>query len=211
MPRTYTVGVMDDQERHDYMQTLVDLAQAIEIYASLEQGLARLLQIFLGVNAKQAGIIYFRIVNTRSRSLTLTELFEGERRNHAEKFWESLLKELRILDQQRNEIVHWHMVTEVGEEQVRHHLSPPMFWIRKGESAKYYSEQLHKFIHRCEFVVRTVNMFILYLEGCLDDDSENAQIWRRKFQQPIIYPPGDTHPLSRKPSPQQDAPPPSQA
>lgn len=88
--------------------------RAMSAYASLELALSYLLSTLLGSGPKKGGAVFFRIVNTRSRCLILSDLLELEYGDEFKKFWASLEKRLNRLDQTRNKLIHWVGVVDYG-------------------------------------------------------------------------------------------------
>jgi len=173
-------------------------AQAIQVYASLEQSLAHLFANLLRTDAEAAGTVFFRIVNTRSRLVILKKLLRQRHASAYNVFWSSIDKALRSdIDQKRNEIVHWHVVKElnIGDDvpTSTYKLAPPNFWTANNRSPKITVEDLMAFTAKCDFISRLMSMFHMHLLGKLPDPA-----WPEIFRQPVAYPPPDSHPLSGK-------------
>jgi hypothetical protein len=105
---------------------------------------------------------------------------------------------IRGLDQRRNEIVHWHVVNKIDlslphEEASRLSLSPPAGWDTQS-TASINEKELAEFASKCDFASRLVTMFSILNTEHAGQVAEEP--WRSIFQQPIDYPPPDTHPLS---------------
>ena len=98
----------------------------------------------------------------------------------------------------RNEIVHWApgISIESDEKGLKRtpFLTPANIWGDALESPSIDIEDLIEFCEKADFVGRFLTMFSLLLAGRLDD--VKGQPWPDIFQQPIVYPPPDTHPLS---------------
>jgi hypothetical protein len=81
-------------------------AMAIQSYALFEQALSDLFAGLGDINPEIAGIIFFRI-NATARIIILEKLFQNKYRSQYNLFRNSLIKSLRPLENERNEIVHW--------------------------------------------------------------------------------------------------------
>jgi hypothetical protein len=188
-------------------------AQAIEQYAQLESSLALLFASLLGTTDQTGSIVFFAIVNTRSRNSILASLLEivhGERYQahwHGEKGSPGkpglggLLTLIRQLDDERNHIVHWHRVShrEIhhgGKSKAEELLLPPHFWYRAADAKPISIQSLEAFIRKADFTVRSVRMFH-WLVTMKHPMPENLlYTWPKIFEQPVPYPPSDSHPLS---------------
>jgi hypothetical protein len=187
----------------------------MEAYAAVEGSLAVLLGVLLN-DAHAASSIFFRIANTKSRNLIIEDILRqrhGETYSH---YWhgipgtkhKGLMNIIQALDGQRNEIVHWRSVREVGDGTDETVLMPPNFWL-KGSSSKLTTEKLMEFGNKADFACRSLNMFVLFLGPVGDDDFRTT--WREIFLQPCSYPPPDSHRLSRNYKAPQSPPQPSGA
>jgi hypothetical protein len=183
-------------------------AQAIEQYANVEQSLASLFSALLGTTPDKGGVVFFRITNASSRNKMITALLKKSQGDRYDAFWhgtkagDGLLLLIRHLDQARNEIVHWHMVHKIypredgGITRMRA-LSPPNFWNMTAGTRSIDVGQLIAFIEKADFVHRALNIFhALITESNLSVWAAEIP-WQQIFEQPIAYPPPDTHPLSR--------------
>jgi hypothetical protein len=57
-------------------------------------------------------------------------------------------------------------------------------------------EELKAFASECDFVTRSLNMFLLLLTGALKRNG-SEQPWYDLCRKPMTYPPPDKHPLSK--------------
>jgi hypothetical protein len=106
---------------------LLARGRAIEAYAIYEQSLARLYAELLGVSLDYAGITFFRINNARARLAIIERLIHKRHGSQYSKFWNSLRRLLRGLDERRNQIVHWTSVDEISDAGRLHTLAAPNF------------------------------------------------------------------------------------
>jgi hypothetical protein len=176
---------------------LLSRATAIQAYAKLEFSLSMIFSQWLGTTQDLGGLVFFGITNTHSRNRILDKLKRKRFDKQYNLFWNSLKGLISQLDQRRNEIVHWHVINNIDlslphREASRLTLSPPAGWAIQP-TASINENDLAEFISKCDFAQRLVTMFsVLGTEhaGTL------TQTWPGIFQQPIEYPPQDTHPLS---------------
>jgi len=174
-------------------ELLLARAKAIQGYATVEQSLCSLFAHLMGAPPDLAGIVFFRIVNSRSRNAILEGLLKRRAPHQYRAYWESLLKEINFTDQQRNEIVHWHTAVNVGQT-VELRLIPPNFWIMTESTPYYTAAKLLEFEAKCDFLSRSMNMFYLLLR--IDFPLDSRKAWHEICLQELTYPPPDTHPLS---------------
>lgn len=191
---------MDDPRRDTVPAQAFMMARAtsIQAYATVEQSLATLFGILLKTDFELSGIVFFRIINTHSRNAIIENLMKTRYGSTYNLYWNSMTKLIRGLDGKRNEIVHWQTAKNLninadGSSTSTFTLVPPNFWSRHADSPSISTDQLHEFTHKCDFVGRSLGMFILLLLGKLSGDKE--QTWREIFQQPTLYPPLDNHSL----------------
>jgi hypothetical protein len=111
-----------------------------------------------------------------------------------------LFKHINDLDTERHYIVHWHLVREINNGESQEVLRrPAFFWLEPGSTEKITSETLISFIAKANFIIRSINMFHITIDLVprhpAIPEAERPP-WLRIFQQPVPYPPSDTHPLS---------------
>jgi hypothetical protein len=192
-----------ERDRIPAQELMLARAKAIQMYASVEQSLASLFGVLVQTSPKIAGIIFFRIVNTRSRNAILEGILKERHGTAYDVYWTSILKMVVQLDSERNEIIHWHVVQELGKFEgdralTSFKLSVPNFWAYTATSPSKSAHDINQFSFRCDYVTRSLNMFTVHLQGDVLP-AESASTWREIFQQPAVYPPPDNHPLYRKP------------
>ena len=173
---------------------------AIQAYANLEQSLC-LLFILAGSMANDVGgIIFFRITSTQVRNQILEKLIHQKFGTKYNLFWNSYLKQLRPIDIKRNEIVHWNLVTNIainnGDAVIGAELCPPNFWVHDQNTPSLTVADLSAFMQKCDVFSRAINMFTLLESGHLR--GESLQTWLEIFQQPLVYPLPEGHPLAPK-------------
>jgi hypothetical protein len=183
--------------------------QAIQAYANLEQSLVRLFASLSDMKIGVAQIVFFKISNSDSRNKIIETLFKRKFETNYNLFRNSLVSHLRPIDIERNQIVHWNVVIQVGLDEnggttSEATLMPPALVSAGLNPPVMYKTDLQDFIAKCIFYIYLINAF--YRE-VLDPDPPHPdatpsteaekQTWRDIFSQPIIYPPPAAHPLSR--------------
>jgi hypothetical protein len=171
-----------------------------------------------GTTNQAASIIYFGIVNTRSRTTILEKLLQMTHGTKYDVHWHGepgapgkpatsgLFALIRQLDEKRNNIVHWHTVIETGSRPDgtpinEESLAPPHFWYRTPEMVPLLTSDLEEFILKAEFVHRSINMFAWFNAQKTPLAPEARQTWPEIFARPAIYPPSNARPLrTRKPA-----------
>jgi hypothetical protein len=176
---------------------------AVQSYASLEQSLCRLFAALANTSDEIAGIIFFRISSTHARSKIIEKLFQRKFDDKYNLFRNSLLRELRPIDAERNEIVHWNVVSNIsgdaaGAASVSVSLRPPGFLYNWKNSPEKDSHAILKFMEKCSFFARLLNIFLLVTGDHSPMPEADKKPWLDIFQQPIVYPPPAGHPLSLK-------------
>jgi hypothetical protein len=182
------------------VELYVARSHAIEAYAVLENSLASLFTHLSETPTKIGGIIFYRIVNTRSRNTIIEQMLHERRGTDYNAFWNSVAKLIQGLDQKRNEIIHWHTVQSLAADEngtpiSSFNLMPPNFWSFNQRTPVHNAKTLTEFSDECDVVSRGLNMFGAFLAGQLPAEIE--QLWREIFQQPLVYPLPEGHPLSR--------------
>jgi len=180
---------------------------AVESYAKLEQALCRLFASLIGAPIDKAAIVFYRLTNTHSRNAIFEALLAKAHGDRYDTYWygtqkNGLITLVRQLDGRRNEIVHWHGMTNIefsGETYTAsERLVPPNVWA--GSAAAISTEDLNEFIRKADFTSRSISMFdwITTQSGTLIGQGFDTtrDTWLRIFEQPVSYPPESTHPLS---------------
>jgi len=173
-------------------------AIAIQAYANLEVSLTLLFAKLLGIEADLAGLVLYRIASTHTRTRILRDLYSKKHGEAYSPFWKSLLSFIRTLDQRRNEIVHWHVVNNINlalnhKDASRLSLAPPTGWAMQS-TASIAETELKDFVQRCDFAHRLLNMFSVVLHDPVVT-ADVRERWLKIFEEPVTYPPSDTHPL----------------
>lgn len=179
-------------------------SNAIDAYANLENWLCLLLARLLGVEAKVAGIIFYRIANTRSRLAVLEAILKEMHGHDYSVFWNSLVREMKKIDETRNQIVHWHIHTiTIGDyiptepRKIATMLVPPNIHAMGDNTPMIGETEMNAFIERAEFVGALISYFQAYLGGGIPEPILGS--WRKIFHEPMTYPPPASHPLSQNP------------
>lgn len=174
-------------------------AKAIQSYATLEQSLCGLLAAVGNIEPEVAGIIFFKISSTDSRSKIIEKLFRRKCQGQYNLFVNSLISQLRPINIKRNEIVHWNTSQKIsGPTPSDWSLSliPPNFWEHNVDSPSIGIQDLVDFANKCSFYSRLINIFLLRMDPRYQEHLASTQnTWLEIFSQPITYPPQSGHPL----------------
>ena len=140
--------------------------KAIAAYADLEQSLCHLFSYLSDIPRNIAGIVFFKITSARSRNALIEELLtKRKQRQKYSAFWKAYFKDMGQLDQRRNEIVHWMVVSVIDtadpeQPHVDLHLRPPKYWSELGlSSPEINAADMSSFIGKCDVLARACNMF----------------------------------------------------
>lgn len=189
----------------------------MEAYAKLESELCYVLAALLNTRHDTAAIVFFKITNSAARNAILAALLEHIHGATYKIYWHGqpggggvqkvpgLFSLINALDGRRNEIVHWHPTETIssapdGTNTKWEDLRPPFFWAR-GKATPILTADLDEFIDKAEFVRLSLCKFwVLTRNPEKPSMSESIRAtWTRIFQQPVIYPPPEAHPLAPKP------------
>jgi hypothetical protein len=203
MPNIDMTKVIALAEQDEFWATR---GKAIQAYANLEQSLSSLFSCLSGTSARAASTILFRISSSDSRNKILEQLFRQKFQNGFNLFRNSLFDQLRPIDLERNEIVHWNAVCQMGlneqaEETAEVFLMPPASLTALGkETPTKKNKAIQVFSIKCGFYSALINMFCV-MEGNVTQHPVPDDVklpWRDIFSQPIAYPPPLEHPLFQK-------------
>jgi len=181
---------------------------AIQQYANIERSLCMLFAELASLKHDVAGLIFFRITNPRSVGAILQDLLNKRHGDAYSKFWNSFAKLVQRAIETRNHVVHWNVATFIDGGYAGTKLVPAdVFNYGTGSPTPIGSAELVDFIRKCDFISRLCNMFSLHLDA--GHPGVPHAPWPDIFQQPVVYPPPDTHPLSPKWKAPETPPPPS--
>jgi hypothetical protein len=178
--------------------------KAIQSYASLEQSLARLFSALAGTTQKIGGTIFFRISSADTRRNLIDKLFQQRFQEQYNLFRNSLVKQLKPIDNERNEIVHWNVVNNVGVDESGKTTSslalmPPASF-PSPDSASKDSKQMIAFSNKCNFYAALSGFFpVIAMDGFAATPVSDAdkRPWLDAYSKPIEYPPPVGHVLER--------------
>jgi hypothetical protein len=203
-------------------------ALAINAYANVEQSLCRLLAALLNIDWQNAAIIFYNVQNTHARNRIFDELLAKRHGSKYEAYWTGIPNThprrgmsdlIRQLDQSRNEIVHWHIGRKMSEDErgwpaLQKPRAVPLI---ESQMKSLSVTELTDFIEKADFIERSLNLFCNFAgtDEVNYDRSDPAawrvESWLQIFQQPALYPPPDSHPLSRNYIEPENPPQPSRA
>ena len=180
----------------------IAIAHAIQSYAQLEQSLCHIMAYTGDIKGDVAATIFFKIAAASARNSILEKLIRKKFGDRFNLFWNAFFKDLRVTDQRRNEIVHWNVVNSISFKDehtavVTPTLNPPNFWDRDKNTPSLGIPELVAFIAKCSTYSRLCTMFFASTSGKMPLDA--AKEWLDIFQQPLVYPLPEDHPLNRKP------------
>jgi hypothetical protein len=178
-------------------QLLLTRAKAIDAYAGVEQAMCRILEVLLNTSTTKAGIIFYRVVNSRSRNTILSDLMKEEHGDRYKKYWNSIVKTVNRLDQTRNQIIHWHTDLGVHKGGLELILCQPINWFSDAPLSAIGVEEMEVFSKNCDFVSGSLSVFSMFLRGDSLRRPEPQATWHEIFQQEAVCPPPCTHPLYR--------------
>lgn len=176
---------------------------AIGTYGALEQSLAKCFVTLSRTEDKIGMLIFFKIVNNRTRYSIIEELLKDQHYPNYKKFWSSIFKHLRDIDDQRNKIVHWIPVLElpVDENGVasvdqrkskQTWLQPPNYWQKVAGKKPLSVNDVLAFRHKADFITKHLDLWYMFVNRV---ETVALQTFENRFQQPILYPPPKDHPL----------------
>ena len=190
-----------ERSHKQHNEMLIARAEAIQGYANLEQGLCALFAYVGGMNNRMAATIFFRISAFGSRRKILEDIYREKFKGASLiEFITSLMKGLAPLEQERNEVVHWTVVTHLTNSTVDVRLRPPVYWSRAFETetgASKGAQDLRLFTDKCHFWGLACWKFIDAVSDLSPLDATARAAWLDIFQRPILYPLPEDHPLWR--------------
>ena len=158
--------------------------KAIDNYALLEAMLASILSDVLDVNISKALIIFYRVVNTRSRMGIISDLLAKSPHAETRPFWRSVEKEIVRIDGVRNQIIHWISVYDHGS--IGGPDTPqPKITLRPGQLTdnELTLADLTKFTNDVQALVRELTYYGIYLTSQKFSPDERAAL-QQIFQRP---------------------------
>jgi hypothetical protein len=145
--------------------------KAIQSYANLEQTLSALLSLLAGASREAAAAILFRISSSDSRNKILEKLFRQKYSTEFNRFRNSLFEQLRPLDIERNEIVHWNAVCRTGLDEHQKETAEVLLMPPAANAGKFAKDTPSKdvvgirlFSAKCDFYSALINMFTALIE-----------------------------------------------
>lgn len=168
---------------------------AISEYAYHEEALCGLYAHVMGVPITVGGVVFFQLNNARARLTIIDKLLRKKTGASYTTFWASLKKQLKQLDERRNQIVHWTTVVTHHDKPVVS-LVPPEHWNADENTPSLLEKDLIDFGAQCHFYCNVLCFFVYHLEG----QPYVTKEWTDVFQQQVVYPPPADHPLSGRPT-----------
>jgi len=186
----------NEQDLTPYQQIMLAKGEALDGYASLESSLALLFSILLSVSQESAYSIFYRIAAAKSRRAILEDLFSQSSFTRYKPGFDSIMKAVGQLDNERNQVAHWHTTigTPIGANPekikgiaIRNPTRP--ISSDPGTSA-LTSVDLARFRDECRYWSAILSMFIAVVSPAFPRELRppDADTWPDKFLRPIDNP-----------------------
>jgi len=140
--------------------------KAVQAYANVEQALCRIFAEISGTDLNVAGVIFFKITSAQARAGIMEKLLKKKYGTKFNLFRNSFITQLRQIDTERNEIVHWNVINHVsqndtGDTVVEIVLEPPNYWDRTPDSPTKRKKTLQNSFRNVSFTRRFYRCFTL--------------------------------------------------
>lgn len=168
--------------------------KAIEAYSELEHGLIRLISFLAGTDVFVGYAIFTRIGSAHAREAIASDLHRMKFKEESTSFITSVLKAVRKLDGQRNNIIHWTMAANITPGREESYLAPTSLHRFAHGDARLRASDLREFSVEAWFVTAHINFYVLHCTHPEHFASEPSP-WPDIFQRPVVYPPQSDHPL----------------
>lgn len=109
-------------------------------------------------------------------------------------YLQQAIKFIGTLDQNRNELVHWHTSVYLTSATLEMRLIPPNYWDNTAATPYWTANKLREFSERCDFITRCLNIFML-ITYKPEMTHPKRESWLQAFRESLVYPPPSTHPL----------------
>jgi hypothetical protein len=174
-------------------------SEAIQAYSHWEQGLCSLFGHLAGTTDQIAGIIFFKMVNARSRIAALERLKKLKYGDARKPFFNSLMSAAQPFDTERNKIVHWNEAIDSSgyfssTATVRVILHSPNFSDTSPDDPVIDIGALKTFSDKC--LIYGHLLFMLRRDWH-NPKTSPSRACRDIFERPVTYPLPKDHPLAR--------------
>lgn len=176
-------------------------ADAINMYAAVEQSLATLFARLLESDIQKSFLVFSNMQSSQKRLDTLSVLLEMDYEGQYTVFFKSLRGRLIELTGKRDRIVHWMLKTSTtgGQEfnpetDVALHAHPDIF-----DQKRMLRPELEQFYDQADFYRLLVFNFGVYLSNPDDRNigHPDKKPWSEIFKEKVKYPPPKDHQLRR--------------
>lgn len=181
-----------DLTKHDDTSLHIARAIAINNYAALEQALCALFSRAAAIDNRAAAIIFFKVVNTRSRMGMLDKLLKHRFPEEPRTYFKSIDSTLKKIDGLRNQIVHWVASTSIDmdTQSIDLALVHPDFTTVDGDPLDI--KTIQAFAKHCILYALAISAYAAKLGG-----AELPPPWPEILQRPLSYPLQSDHPLAQ--------------
>ncbi|MEO6015484.1 MAG: hypothetical protein ABIQ30_18100 [Devosia sp.] len=205
-------SVMTDKPRTSDDALRIARSLAIEQYARMESALCVMFAGLAGIPHDRAALIYYKIGHSATRNNMVGSLVEHVHGETFKVFWDTTPKARGVapisgfwkfvgaLDDQRNNIVHWHpsesvsVVLGSNETKRWEDFRPAFHHARLKGEKPIRTPELDDFTARAEYAEQMLIRFHLATVKPKNLGGE-LQTWLQIFQQPPAYPPPEDHPV----------------
>jgi len=186
--------------------------QAIDTYSNVEHVFCELFAHLTKMEIGIAGLIFFRVNNTKVLGEILMTLMEKTYAKSYNTFFRSLCGRAGELANVRNGIVHRSEASFAYTDGTSGFmLIKPDYWNYVPEEAgEIYLKDVLAFIDKCNFIWTLCGEFLFFLQADPSERwyEEKRRTWQQIFERNVTYPPQSTHPLYQRWKAQQSQPPP---
>lgn len=169
----------DDTSKIARDRFYVARAEALNWYASVEQGLAFMFATALATNPRYATLIISKMINTRARNEVVQRIVDWHTGKRFRAFTNSLFTIIGNADTQRNQLVHW----RVKARDKGGFALIPADILSDSDDAMDESE-IGALSHKCFFLAAVTGAMSRHMKDWASDPALHE-----RFQQPLHYPP----------------------
>ena len=169
--------------------------RALAAYANFERAQCALFGVLAQTDSAVSELVFFKTSGHPRRRL-LQDLLTLRHQDVHKKFWASIEKHTKTIDDDRNNIAHWPLtfnLVPAGSALDVLELTPPVKRPGKGLPPVTIRD-MELFTAKCLFFSKLVKAFSIWLSRPAELDARYP--WREIFLQPAVHPPIANHPLA---------------